>query len=112
MIHEFYHENHNLEKIIDYEIYTDGSCKGQVFGGWAFMVLSDSKLIAEAVFHEHTCLIAQSALVVDVFTPLVGIVHADFGTKSESFLRHSRSGGHQHAHECKHCLLHDHLLLD
>ena len=46
MIHEFYHENHNLEKIIDYEIYTDGSCKGQVFGGWAFMVLSDSKLIA------------------------------------------------------------------
>ena len=48
MIKEFYNENHNVEKIIDYEIYTDGSCKSaglQTFGAWGFIVVLDSKKI-------------------------------------------------------------------
>ena len=45
MIKEFYNENHNIEKIIPYEIFTDGSCKGGRFGGWAFTVTHDSHCI-------------------------------------------------------------------
>ena len=53
MIKEFYRENHDLEKIIDIEIYTDGSCKGGQFGGWAFMVVQDSRLIYAASGMEY-----------------------------------------------------------
>lgn len=42
-------EKHSKEKIIAWEIYTDGSCKkyGQkmTFGGWSFIVVKDSKQV-------------------------------------------------------------------
>ena len=42
-------EKHSREKIIAWEIYTDGSCKkyGQkmTFGGWSFIVVKDSKQV-------------------------------------------------------------------
>lgn len=48
MIKEFYREGHDVEKIIDYEIYTDGSCKSigmKTFGAWGFVVVHDDKKI-------------------------------------------------------------------
>lgn len=40
-------ERHSQTKVIDLEIYTDGSCKGNSirYGGWAFLVINDSKMI-------------------------------------------------------------------
>ena len=42
-------EQHSKERIIPIEIYTDGSCKkiGKylTFGGWAFIVIQDGKII-------------------------------------------------------------------
>ena len=40
-------EQHSKSKVIDLEIYTDGSCKGGAlrYGGWAFIVVEDSKMI-------------------------------------------------------------------
>lgn len=44
------------EKIINLEIYTDGSCKSlgkKTFGGWSFIVVNDNKEIYSAAGHEE-----------------------------------------------------------
>ncbi len=44
-------EQHSKQKIIDLEIYTDGSAKSigrKIFGGWAFVAIEDNKEIFRA----------------------------------------------------------------
>ncbi len=44
-------DRHSREKVIELEIYTDGSLKtmGRMgFGGWAFIVIRDGKIVAKA----------------------------------------------------------------